>query len=239
MKKIIKTLTTAVLVVGICLSSTVNIITNQTALANDNMVEVQIQEDVPERRGLPPQNKSVFKKRIIKIVSYKRYVKKTVKVHLQPSAKSKTIKKLNKGDRYKIVAVCENWCKIGKNKWVHKSFLSKKDPIKRFQGVALQYSEPYNVTKHKLTMRIGEIRYNGHRETYYSQRVLPGRGLNIPGRHVAKDGTIRDKEGYICVAANPNYMSYKSKVMTSLGPAKVYDSGCDYGTIDIYIDVLR
>ncbi len=80
----------------------------------------------------------------------------------------------------------------------------------------------------------GVVYYNGHRETYYSQQVLPGGGLNIPGRYVAEDGTIRDENGYICVAADPSYLSYGSTVETSLGTGKVYDSGCDYGTIDIY-----
>lgn len=53
-----------------------------------------------------------------------------------------------------------------------------------------------------LTPSKGVVYYNGHRETYYSQKVLPGGGLNIPGRHVASDGTIRDADGYICVASS-------------------------------------
>lgn len=82
----------------------------------------------------------------------------------------------------------------------------------------------------------GVVYYNGHKETYYSQQVLPGDGLNIPGRYVAEDGTVRDENGYICVAADPSYLPYGSIVETSLGTGKVYDSGCDYGTIDIYTD---
>ena len=78
--------------------------------------------------------------------------------------------------------------------------------------------------------------YNDHKETYYDEKVLPGPGLNIPGRHVADDGTIRDGEGYICVAANYDYMPKGSILITSLGPAKVYDTGCSYGTIDIYVN---
>ena len=39
-------------------------------------------------------------------------------------------------------------------------------------------------------------------ETYYSQKVLPGGGLAIPGRHIASDGTIRDKDNYIVVASD-------------------------------------
>ena len=103
-------------------------------------------------------------------------------------------------------------------------------------SIPLQYSAVYNTGAQRLTRRAGVVYYNGHRETYYSQQVLPGGGLSIPGRHVAQDGTIRDGDGYICVAAALNFMSRGSTLMTSLGPAKVYDTGCAYGTIDIYVN---
>lgn len=85
-----------------------------------------------------------------------------------------------------------------------------------------------------LTPSKGVVYYNGHRETYYSQKVLPGGGLSIPGRHVAEDGTIRDSDGYICVASSD--LPWGSIVETSLGTAKVYDCGCASGTVDIYTD---
>lgn len=85
-----------------------------------------------------------------------------------------------------------------------------------------------------LTKSKGVNQYNGRRETWYSQRVLPGGGLNIPGRHVAEDGTIRDADGYICVAASD--LAKGTIVDTSLGAGKVYDSGCAAGTTDIYTD---
>lgn len=85
-----------------------------------------------------------------------------------------------------------------------------------------------------LTPSKGVVYYNGHRETYYSQKVLPGGGLSIPGRHVAEDGTIRDSDGYICVASSD--LAWGTVVETSLGSAKVYDCGCASGTIDIYTD---
>lgn len=85
-----------------------------------------------------------------------------------------------------------------------------------------------------LTPSKGVVYYNGHRETYYSQKVLPGGGLSIPGRHVAEDGTIRDSDGYICVASSD--LAWGTVVETSLGTAKVYDCGCASGTIDIYTD---
>lgn len=85
-----------------------------------------------------------------------------------------------------------------------------------------------------LTPEKGVVYFNGHRETYYSQKVLPGGGLNIPGRHVAEDGTIRDADGYICVASSD--LPWGTIVETSLGTGKVYDCGCASGTIDIYTD---
>ena len=104
-------------------------------------------------------------------------------------------------------------------------------------GYILLYDQPYNVeTDVKLNSYIGVVYFNGHKETYYSQNVLPGGGLRIPGRHVAEDGTVRDEEGYICVAADWNYLPYGATVLTSLGPARVYDTGCDYGVIDIYVN---
>ena len=104
-------------------------------------------------------------------------------------------------------------------------------------GYILQYDQPYNVeTDVKLNSYIGVVYFNGHKETYYSQNVLPGGGLRIPGRHVAEDGTVRDEEGYICVAAEWSYLPYGATVLTSLGPARVYDTGCDYGVVDIYVN---
>ena len=86
-----------------------------------------------------------------------------------------------------------------------------------------------------LTKSGGVYYYNGRKETWYSQRVLPGGGLDIPGRHVnAEDGTVRDEDGYICVAASD--LPKGTIVETSLGTGKVYDTGCAPGTTDIYVD---
>lgn len=95
-------------------------------------------------------------------------------------------------------------------------------------------SYSYPTSGGALTPSKGVVYFNGHRETYYSQRVLPGTGLNIPGRHVAGDGTIRDRDNYICVASSD--LPKGTVVETSLGMGKVYDSGCASGTIDIYTD---
>lgn len=126
----------------------------------------------------------------------------------------------------------------------------KKTPLQTYEEMSIQdreaalyagtlqmeYSGFYTYSGERLTMSKGAQYYNGHKETYYSERVLPGTSLNIPGRHVADDGTVRDGDGFICVAADPGYMGKGSVLITSLGPAKVYDSGCAYGTIDIYVN---
>ena len=98
----------------------------------------------------------------------------------------------------------------------------------------MEYSAVYSYNG--LNKRRGAMYFNGHRETYYSEKVLPGNGLRIPGRHVADDGTIRDENGYICVAADPAFLAKGTILITSLGPAKVYDCGCAYGTVDIYVN---
>ena len=101
-------------------------------------------------------------------------------------------------------------------------------------GYVLEYSATYHVTENHLTRSNGSIRYNGHRETWYSIHE-PGQTVTaweIPGKHVADDGTIRDEDGYICVASSDH--KHGTIVMTSVGPGKVYDTGCSHGTIDVY-----
>lgn len=80
----------------------------------------------------------------------------------------------------------------------------------------------------------GIIDWNGWRYTYYSEQVLPGEGLNIPGRW--SDGTfVRDENGYLCVACND--LDQGTVVATPFGDAIVYDwVGDDVtGIIDIYV----
>lgn len=98
----------------------------------------------------------------------------------------------------------------------------------------LEYTSEYNASSNKLSQPRGAIYYDGHKETYYSERVLPGTTLPIPGRHTANDGTVRDGDGYICLAANSSYLAKGTVVKTSMGPGKVYDTGCASGIVDIY-----
>ena len=50
--------------------------------------------------------------------------------------------------------------------------------------LTLKYSEVYTNASTRLTKSKGALYFNGHKETYYSQNVLPGTSLRIPGRHV-------------------------------------------------------
>ena len=98
----------------------------------------------------------------------------------------------------------------------------------------LSYSDPYWVTDNRMTRSKGVVYFNGHKETWYSVNEPGGvsTARPIPGKHVASDDTIRDADGYICVASSD--LPFYSVVMTSMGPGKVYDCGCRSGKIDIY-----
>lgn len=98
----------------------------------------------------------------------------------------------------------------------------------------MQYSARYDTDANRLTRSNGVVYYNGHKETWYSTNEAAGQAtaVSIPGKHVAEDGTIRDEDGYICVASSD--LAFYTVVDTTLGPAKVYDCGCSHGTIDVY-----
>lgn len=79
----------------------------------------------------------------------------------------------------------------------------------------------------------GVIHWSGLKFTYYSQSVLPGGGLNIPGRHVNDDGYIADGDGYIVLANNAPLGTI---IDTPFGyKGKVYDRGTVGNHFDVYI----
>lgn len=81
----------------------------------------------------------------------------------------------------------------------------------------------------------GVVYEGATRYTWYSQSILPGGGLdelNTNGRHV-EGGYVVDGDGYIAVASSDHE---KGTVLdTPFGAAKVYDTGCASGTIDVYV----
>lgn len=83
---------------------------------------------------------------------------------------------------------------------------------------------------------LGVVEENGVKYTWYSQNVLPGGGLdelNANGRHV-EGGYVVDGDGYIAVASSDYEKG--TVIETPFGTAKVYDTGCASGTIDVYTD---
>ena len=106
--------------------------------------------------------------------------------------------------------------------------------VNGYGWVQLQYSAVYNISGKHLTREGGVFYYAWHKETWYSTNEAAGKqtARSIPGKHVADDGTIRDEDGFICVASSD--LKFYTIVMTSLGPGKVYDCGCSSGTIDVY-----
>ena len=79
----------------------------------------------------------------------------------------------------------------------------------------------------------GVINWGGYKFTYYSQSVLPGGGLVIPGRHVNADGYVSDGDGYIVLAGSaPKGTVYD----TPFGyKGKIYDRGTFGNHLDVYI----
>lgn len=73
---------------------------------------------------------------------------------------------------------------------------------------------------------------DGTRYTWYSENVLPGGGLDIPGRHVGEGGFVMDGNGNLCVASSDHPIG--TVLETPYGTAVVYDTGCDSGTVDMY-----
>lgn len=79
----------------------------------------------------------------------------------------------------------------------------------------------------------GVVNWGGYKFTYYSQQVLPGGGLAIPGRHVNEAGYVSDADGYIVLAGSaPLGTVYE----TPFGyPGKIYDRGTSGNHLDVYI----
>ena len=99
-------------------------------------------------------------------------------------------------------------------------------------------SKTYNQSVEEYTLKqlkfIGIINWGGYKFTYYSQSVLPGGALDIPGRHVSEKGYIVDGEGYIVLA---NDAPRGTIIDTPFGAqGKVYDRGTNGNHYDVYTE---
>jgi len=82
---------------------------------------------------------------------------------------------------------------------------------------------------------LGVLNWNDWRWTWYSQRVLPGGGLSIPGRHVDADGYVCDENDYICLSSC--FLDKGTVIDTPLGKQGcVYDYCATANTIDVYVN---
>ncbi len=83
-------------------------------------------------------------------------------------------------------------------------------------------------------MALGVIKWNGWKWTYYSEKVLPGKGLEIPGRHNDSEGYVCDENDYICLSSSS--LSKGTVIDTPFGKqGKVYDTGCPMNVVDVYV----
>lgn len=139
--------------------------------------------------------------------------------------------------------------------------LSKTEPYKVQWVEETLTSKSWTVThKNALIMPQQGMPYNSdHKETYYTdkskyfptsnierrirsmlnadrkRKKLPEISQNQPVLQYAKDGTIRDINWYIIVAANLKTYPRGTLVMTTLGPGRVYDTWkLEPGHFDIY-----
>lgn len=77
----------------------------------------------------------------------------------------------------------------------------------------------------------GVVNWGGYRFTWYSQKTLPGGGLNIPGRHVNGAGFVCDGDGYIVAATA---FGRGTTGNSPWGAWKSYDTGVSGNMVDLY-----
>ena len=139
----------------------------------------------------------------------------TQAVALKDKAGGKTIRKVKANARLTVRVAGKKWARVtykGQEYAVVKKYLNKQNSPKKYTATYFR--------------KAGRINWHGCSFTWYSQRVLPGGGLNIPGRHVDKRGFVCDKDGYIVIASTVNMKKKHAVVATPFGKfGKVYDCG--------------
>lgn len=157
-----------------------------------------------------------------------RYATKTVELKEQSSSTSKTMYKVKMKTRLAVTAQGKTWATIsykGATVYAKKAELHKTKAVNKYPG--------------RKFKRVGRGRWNKFTWTYYSQRILPGRGLKIPGRHVDSRGFVCDKDGYICLGSGMKNKKNKVIVPTPFGKyGKVYDTngGNNNRWFDTYVN---
>lgn len=143
-----------------------------------------------------------------------RYTTKTVALKETASTNARTAYKVKQNRKLTVTNQGKTWVTVtynGKTLYAKKAELHKTKAINKYPG--------------RNFRRVGRGRWNKCIWTYYSQRVLPGRGLKIPGRHVDSRGFVCDKDGYICLGSGMGNKKKHLVVPTPFGRyGKVYDT---------------
>lgn len=208
--------------------------TNENTL--EDVVIASKEKEQEEEVSQPEEKKNIVTK----------YTTTGVNIRAGASLESEIITTVSINTELQVVESEAEWAEVieGENTYyIYSKYLSDKKteiPVTSRSNTERKITKNNNIetkgssSSNPLTKSKGVVYYNGHRETWYSQKVLPGGGLKIPGRHVDSRGLVCDGDGYICVASSD--LAKGTIVETSLGTGKVYDSGCASGTIDIYCD---
>ena len=210
----------------------------------ENVIEIVQQENINTKIPIENQIEEQVEYAINIPTPVIKYTITGVNLREKPSLDSKIIRVLPINTEINVIESESEWLEVKENEntyYIYAKYVSnektKIEPSKVTSRSGDSVRKNTTTTKGKvssnpLTKSKGVVYFNGHKETWYSQKVLPGGGLKIPGRHVDSRGLVCDGDGYICVASS----DYKKGtiVETSLGTGKVYDSGCASGTIDIY-----
>ena len=163
------------------------------------------------------------------------YTTANVRYRTMPNTESEILGVIDEEQEIYRIGICNNgwsYVKINDVKcYMCSDYLSTEKPVTQMTQVtqatitSAKYSPNY-------LKNMGVVYDGGWRYTWYSEKVLPGGGLNIPGRY--SDGNfVRDVNGYLCIASSD--FSKGTILNTPWGTAKVYDTGCASGTIDMYV----
>lgn len=100
------------------------------------------------------------------------------------------------------------------------------------QQTQIQSVQQYPSGCNNIDLRsAGVVNWEGYRFTWYSQKTLPGGGLNIPGRHVNGAGFVCDGDGYIVAATA---FGRGTTGNSPWGAWKSYDTGVSGNMVDLY-----
>lgn len=148
-----------------------------------------------------------------KALAATRYRYTTQTVNLKNRVKGHTAHKVKRNTRVRLIKTGKRWAKVrykGETLVCRKKFLHKYRSPKKYSG--------------RYFRSAGVIWWRGQKFTWYSQRILPGYGLKIPGRHLDSQGFVCDKWGYIVLGSNT---ANRGKIIaTPFGRfGKVYDAG--------------